>query len=507
MKMNHNLVLILSLVSHVCIGETILTSQQSISDYVSQSNWKYYQIESNVGEVTVQMTGLSADIDLYVRKHSQPTTSNFECRPYHGGTSSETCSLTLNTPTTVYIGIHGYYSGNFTIKATLESSDLGLTRMSLNTKHVGVHVYAYGKSEDDIRHIAKSIKEAVFSNELASTIYQENGKQVQLSVQLEVTPVDFVNFGQYAMSHLRTMINTFTNEGFAVHLLISAHNSPDDGKWGVNWSTEKNWNSPFYDFAPYQPCRDRIRADGTICPYDVIFENFHRNVIEALVNEDLTQKLAMIYILNEFDYKPGIAPKQSNWGYAECGQSNWKLCRAEALAYTVQRGIQIASSAAQGTVPIGIKFAHFHSNSAWIDVGGANQLSYILNDILNPINGIIGYDCYWNGNHVCQTDKNRIISTLGENLSSFKNGRIEIAEYGRICKGWPGNFDSGYRTSTNDMHNLIIQWPEASGFNFAYNATGYPGGCYALATDDDIYSDAEITLGGLLEQMAYILSP
>jgi len=41
---------------------------------------------------TVSTANDSGDVDLYVKKGSQPTTSDYDCRPYRWG-NNETCSL------------------------------------------------------------------------------------------------------------------------------------------------------------------------------------------------------------------------------------------------------------------------------------------------------------------------------------------------------------------------------------------------------------------------------
>ena len=101
-------------------SEITLSSGVSKSGSVSQGSWKYYKISASSGStVTVSMTGLSSDVDLYVKKGSQPTQSSYDERPYDGGRTSESATVTVSSSTTVYIGINGYTSGSFTIKATV----------------------------------------------------------------------------------------------------------------------------------------------------------------------------------------------------------------------------------------------------------------------------------------------------------------------------------------------------------------------------------------------------
>jgi len=69
--------------------------------------------------VTVKMTGTN-DADLYVRSGQEPTTSEYDCRPYKNG-SSETCTVQIgNADTDVFIMVRGYSSSasSFSVDAT-----------------------------------------------------------------------------------------------------------------------------------------------------------------------------------------------------------------------------------------------------------------------------------------------------------------------------------------------------------------------------------------------------
>ena len=62
--------------------------------------------------VDVQLSGGSGDADLYVKKGSIPTKTDFDCRPYIGG-NDESCNVLLASPGRVHIKLIGYsaYSG------------------------------------------------------------------------------------------------------------------------------------------------------------------------------------------------------------------------------------------------------------------------------------------------------------------------------------------------------------------------------------------------------------
>lgn len=69
-------------------------------------------VGSGVSKLTVAMSGGSGDADLYVRRGSKPTESNYNCRPYKNG-NNETCTINNPAADTWHIGVFGYsaYSG------------------------------------------------------------------------------------------------------------------------------------------------------------------------------------------------------------------------------------------------------------------------------------------------------------------------------------------------------------------------------------------------------------
>lgn len=70
--------------------------------------------ELAAGTYTFTMSG-SGDADLYVKAGSAPTVSSYDCRPY-GGTTSETCSVTLSAPGQIFVMVRGYApTSNYTL--------------------------------------------------------------------------------------------------------------------------------------------------------------------------------------------------------------------------------------------------------------------------------------------------------------------------------------------------------------------------------------------------------
>ncbi len=104
------------------IKMTVLVSGVSETGSVAYKEWEYYQISSSATDIELEalLTGLSADVDLYVRAGLLPTLSTYDCRSFSGGTSAETCILPNTGATVWYIGVYGWAAGSYTITANLE---------------------------------------------------------------------------------------------------------------------------------------------------------------------------------------------------------------------------------------------------------------------------------------------------------------------------------------------------------------------------------------------------
>ncbi len=102
-----------------------LNSGAVASSYLNRGNFKHYRIYTgNNDRVIVQLSSLTADLDLYVKKGSKPTFNSYNCRPYKSGTSAESCVIN-NAPRNsyVYVGVHAYQSGRYGVRATLSRSN------------------------------------------------------------------------------------------------------------------------------------------------------------------------------------------------------------------------------------------------------------------------------------------------------------------------------------------------------------------------------------------------
>jgi peptidoglycan/xylan/chitin deacetylase (PgdA/CDA1 family)/predicted secreted Zn-dependent protease len=104
---------------------TTLTSGTAVSGSVIQGGMKYYKIAVTQGKSLKSLLNeLSADLDLYVKIGDKPTTDIFDCSSENDETNSETCTLTINSNSNVYLGVYGYRTSSFKIKATIKNIDV-----------------------------------------------------------------------------------------------------------------------------------------------------------------------------------------------------------------------------------------------------------------------------------------------------------------------------------------------------------------------------------------------
>lgn len=105
----------------------VLQDGISVTDSVSQKDWRYYRIPglslAQGHQIDVEIDSLSADLDLYVMSGQRPTKDTYTCRPYKSGTTVETCTIT--TSGEWYFGVRGYQSGDFTITVYYDNSPVG----------------------------------------------------------------------------------------------------------------------------------------------------------------------------------------------------------------------------------------------------------------------------------------------------------------------------------------------------------------------------------------------
>jgi uncharacterized repeat protein (TIGR01451 family) len=106
----------------------LLRSGVPVSRSIEQGVFEQYSINvpPGTGNVLVELTNLSADIDLFVREGAPPIRAigGFDCISEAFGTTDETCNIMITTtPTRIFIGVYGFDPGtnNYTLTATLQA--------------------------------------------------------------------------------------------------------------------------------------------------------------------------------------------------------------------------------------------------------------------------------------------------------------------------------------------------------------------------------------------------
>jgi hypothetical protein len=91
---------------------TVSTSTYS---WVHKGAWIVYPRE----KITVKLTNVTGNPDLYVRWNDEPTGSTYTCRPQNAAGATETCTLTVPSYAYyAYISVYGYGSTSSTLTVT-----------------------------------------------------------------------------------------------------------------------------------------------------------------------------------------------------------------------------------------------------------------------------------------------------------------------------------------------------------------------------------------------------
>jgi lysyl endopeptidase len=100
---------------------TELTSGSPISGSVLEGDDAWYRVQTaaNTISVTVTLTGLNGDADLYVFKNTQSGTPT--CVSEQLNNDNETCNVTFSGAGTVYIAVYGYRAATYTVTARVNS--------------------------------------------------------------------------------------------------------------------------------------------------------------------------------------------------------------------------------------------------------------------------------------------------------------------------------------------------------------------------------------------------
>lgn len=93
-------------------GSSSQLDESNLSGASNSSSYFTLDVPAGASDLVIAMSGGSGDADLYVRFGSQPTTSNYDCRPYQSG-NNESCPISNVQAGTYHIMLRGYsaYSG------------------------------------------------------------------------------------------------------------------------------------------------------------------------------------------------------------------------------------------------------------------------------------------------------------------------------------------------------------------------------------------------------------
>jgi len=368
-------------------------------------------------------------------------------------------------------------------KATTTAQPFDRLKMSDTVYHPSVHIFTTEDSAAGVTHLADRAKALVLGDASLPTCYTGPKGMAQLAVQTEFIPPEYVKYrakygADAAFARLDERLDALFTAGLAVHLLLPVHPKPYDSESVQIWQNS-SWPQHFAGgwseakggpFVPFKPCANAIE-NGIECPYDLLFEAFHKPIIEHLVKTGRAEKLAVIYVLNEFGFASDSIIDPGDWGGDSSG-----LKRAEALAYTTMRALNNARDVAAGKVKVGVKFAStLDVDSGWAPIGNASQLSYILNDVMIPKGDVVGFDSYLGGGTPNQ-------DRFGPFLPMLTGGRFALAEFARQCNQPAPNMTP---TTRADIMDNALYWPQARSINlFALNSD--PSDCYRLTDPSNI---------------------
>jgi subtilisin family serine protease len=107
-----------------------LADHAPVNDFVSSSSpgggWKYYFFDLPAGssDLSVALSNLSADADLYLRQGAKPDRSNFDCSSSNASTLPEACTLTHPAAGRWWIGVNNFSAGTVTYTLLAQWNEL-----------------------------------------------------------------------------------------------------------------------------------------------------------------------------------------------------------------------------------------------------------------------------------------------------------------------------------------------------------------------------------------------
>ncbi len=116
------------------LAVTPLLSDTAAAGIVAKDEWAYYKFGTSNSDtaITLRLSGLSSDIDIYVRAGQKPSghVSNggvYDGFSAAGGSTTESLTLSNSGPTTWYVGVHGYEAGDYQLLLSITQETTGGT--------------------------------------------------------------------------------------------------------------------------------------------------------------------------------------------------------------------------------------------------------------------------------------------------------------------------------------------------------------------------------------------
>ncbi|MBI5556560.1 MAG: protease inhibitor I42 family protein [Deltaproteobacteria bacterium] len=98
---------------------------QTMTPSISGGTWKYYYVTLPVGasDLSIEVTNMTADVDLYVNRGEKPLASAYDCNSMNSSTSNDSCSFSSPESGQWWIGVRNWATGllSYRITATWSS--------------------------------------------------------------------------------------------------------------------------------------------------------------------------------------------------------------------------------------------------------------------------------------------------------------------------------------------------------------------------------------------------
>jgi len=123
--MKYFIAIICLALSQFTLAETIPANTQ-IQKTIGDGDWHHYTLPltDEHGKVTIQLTGMQDDGDLYVRQNEQPSRwwGAYDCRPYESNNQSEYCTaFNVGIKNTLHISVYGADATPYTLTVKTEN--------------------------------------------------------------------------------------------------------------------------------------------------------------------------------------------------------------------------------------------------------------------------------------------------------------------------------------------------------------------------------------------------